>query len=279
MDTSISRAQLPPLPPAVRMLTTNESQGLNLRNPRAKRTIENCVTCKGRKEFRWYDDGGQIVLYDCPCADQYVLSRYLWHCGVPILYQRMSWRDLTRLHSEAAEKVSEYLAMLEGAVDAGIGITFTGPPGTGKSLLSHLVMKDVIARGYDGYATTFSEMIDRFAEGWSSREQSQWFKARLRDAQVLLIDDLGREKNKGIGTVGENMLETVIRHRVACQLPTFITSNENADQIHSIYGVNTTSLLKECSTIIEVLGTDSRSAAYDDKLAEQRLNLTRPVML
>ena len=279
MDTSISRVQLPPNPASVRMLTTNESQGLNLRFPASKTTVENCVTCKGRKEFRWYDAEGQIALYDCPCAEQYVLSRYLWHCGITIRYQRMAWRDLTRLHPDAAREVSEYLGMLEGAVDAGIGIIFTGPPGTGKTLLSHLVVKDVIARGFDAYATTFSQMIDFFAEGWSSKEQSQWFKARLRDTRILLIDDLGREKNKGIGTVGENMLETVIRHRVACQLPTIITSNENRDTIDSLYGLNTASLLKECSTIIEVLGTDSRSAAYDDKLAEQRLNITRPVML
>lgn len=270
--------RLPALPAGIRTLTTSESSALNVRYPQSRPT-EACVTCKGRKTFRWYGPDGAVADYECPCADQYVLSRWLWNSGVLAKYQRLGWRDFERLPDEAATAVLGYLDIVEQAVENGLGLTITGPRGNGKTLLGHLIVKEIIGKGIGCYVTSFTQMIDVYAEGWSNKDQSRWFNRRLRDVPVLFIDDLGRERNRGAGTVGDNMLETVIRHRVACAMPTIITTNIDADQIGAAYGGHTESLLSECSIPVRVAGADARASMLDRMQAEIKQGLTRPVVL
>lgn len=278
-DTSISapaRATLPPLPPTIGVLTSDQSRALDRRYPESRSTLEDCITCHGTKGFRWYSDG-DVVDYECPCRDQYRLARWLWNCGILKRYQRLSWGDLeTDLVQKISKPVDDYLSHLDAYRENGIGLVFSGPVGTGKTLLAHLVLKDIVAKGVDVYATSFTAMIDEFAEGWRSSEQSRWFNARIRGTGVLFIDDLGRERTK---TVGDNMLETVVRHRVACQLPTFITTNITRADLGTAYGSHTMSLLAECSIPIDVTGTDSRTRIQQREIDMIKNGITRPVML
>lgn len=276
-DTSMRR--LPPLPPTIRPLKTDESTGLNRRYPASQSTLGNCITCKGTKTFRWYGADNEVVTYECSCADQYLLSRWLWNSGVLPKYQRLGWRDFERLPEDVALAVAGYLDVIEQAVDNGLGLRISGPKGNGKTLLAHLLIKEIIARGVGVYATSFTQMIDVFAKGWRDDEQGRWFDRRLRDAPVLLIDDLGRERNKGEGSVGENMLETVIRHRVACSMPTIITTNIEDEHLGAAYGGHTESLLSECSLPLRVSGSDVRQQMLQRMQAEMKQGITRPVVL
>lgn len=277
-DTSI--CNLLPLPATIGTLTNAQSQSLNHRFPKAKISIDNCVTCQGKKTFLWLRPGTQeVATFACPCKDQHRLSRWLWHCGVLPKYQRLAWSDFVQLDQGTATEVMKYMDNLERMVSAGFGLIFTGPRGTGKTLLGHLVLKEIISKGVDAYATSFTYMIDQFAGGWSDKAQERWFNARLRDAGILLIDDLGRERNKGEGTVGDNLLETVIRHRVACELPTIVTSNIAGDSVAATYGGWTESLLAECSIKVTVPGSDSRSAMNIREQEYIKRGLTRPVVL
>lgn len=280
-DTSISappRAphRLPALPETIGVLTTEQSRALDKRYPESMSTLEDCITCHGTKEFRWFHEGN-VVTFDCNCREQYRLARWLWHCGILKRYQRLGWRDVDQSLVQAIEiPVSDYITHLDAYRENGIGLVLSGPLGTGKTLLAHLILKDIVAKGVDVYATSFTAMIDEFAEGWRSSEQSRWFNARIRGTGVLFIDDLGRERTK---TVGDNMLETVIRHRVACQLPTIITTNITHEDLGTAYGGHTVSLLDECSIRIEVPGSDSRSRMQQREIDMIKQGLTRPVML
>lgn len=280
MDTSILLT-LPANPPSVRILTTSESKTLDERYAPARMDPRNCITCGGAKTFRWYTDisRAEVGDYSCPCGDQYVLSRWLWHSGILLKYQRLSWGDFERLDDRVARQAMEYLDALPQMVSAGLGLTITGPRGNGKTLLAYLILKEAIARGSEVYATSFTQMIDTFADGWRDRASAQWFNQRLRDVEILFIDDLGRERNKGSGSVGDNMLETVIRHRVGCQMPTIITSNIDSAQIGEAYGGHTDSLLSEASVPMSLGGTDVRGSMLERQQQEIRDGLSRPVTL
>ncbi len=278
--SSPDHLQLPPIPAIVRPLTNDQSAALNARIPAAHLTVAACVTCHGKKVFTWRDDQGNPAVYDCPCADQYLLARWLMNSGIMLNYARLGWSDLIHLSDDTIAGVMDYFEHREAYISAGIGLILHGETrGTGKTMLAMLLLKQMLAEGIGVYATTFSDMIDSFASGWQEREQSRWFSRTVRSAPVLYIDDLGRERNKGIGSVGENMLETVTRSRVASNQPTIITTNYSPEDIHKGYGGHTMSLISERSMMVEVKGKDLRPEVRQRTLDEVRQGLTRPVVL
>lgn len=269
-------------------LSDTESRLLNQRDPTAKVTVANCVTCKGRKTFRWFAEGGrdQIVTYECPCIDQYLLYRWMLNSGIRKQYQRMSWQDLMALDDNTALAVADFLDNAEWYLDSGSGLILNGEKGNGKSMLSYLILKELIGKGATVYATTFSDMIQSFSDGWEDREISRWFERTVRNAGVLYIDDLGREykgkaqRKVGVDSVGERMLEAVIRSRVASDQTTLITTNLKREEIEQGYGGHTMSLLTECSQIVTLSNTeDWRPQKAERDRQEIREHLTRPLVL
>ena len=273
---------LPSLPAQIKRLTTEESTRLARTFPGLP-TVTRCVTCQGTKTFRWYKQGSRddadVVTYRCPCQDQFVLHRRLLHSGVHETFQRLSWADFVDLPDDATKAANEYLDNAARFVAAGFGMVLLGDKGNGKTLLSNLIVKDLTAKGFDCYSNTFSTMIDTFADGWRDKEDRRWFDRRVRNADVLLIDDLGRERNKGAGTVGEQALEEIVRHRVARSKPTLITSNKSIEEIEGGYGGNTMSLLRERSTTYRFTGPDRREQMNIRTRTEILAGLTRPVVL
>jgi DNA replication protein DnaC len=288
--TDTSRSALPPLPGHIRPLPNDDNAALEARYPGLAIDLKHCVTCKGAKTFRWYDGAGRphstqapqtppVVEYDCPCADQRILHRWLLNGGVTESYQRLGWGDLWYYPEGTKATVDQYLAHADGFIDSGFGLILYGSRGTGKTLLAHLVLKTLISRGYDGYSTSFTQMIDTYAGGWTDKAERNWFNARVRNAGVLLVDDLGRERNKGAGSVGESALEEVIRHRVARSKPTMITSNFSLDQIEGGYGGHTMSLLRERASTCKFEGADRRDEMRQRSTMEITAGLRRPVVL
>lgn len=277
-----SRAQLPPLPPGIRTLTDAESAALNSQRPEARHTPRQCKTCQGTKTFRWYTpaDAREVVAdYDCPCTDQYLLYRWFAHCGIYPAYMKMGWADIADTGHEGVKAVVEYVSNHQAYRAQGFGLVLSGGRGTGKTLLLQLLGKALIAEGVDCYSVTFSDMIDAFAEGWRNRDTSKWFAKRIRNAGVLLIDDLGRERNKGPESVGDNMLETITRYRTASLMPTLLTTNLTEHQVHTGYGGHTMSLLSESAIFVTVPGGDFREQKKQRAKAERDAGLTRPVMI
>lgn len=296
MDTSVSErvlARLEPLPPGIRLLTDEEAGRLRLRHPGLPRTPDDCPTCRGRKVFRWwaYDDEGaaSAAEYECPCLDQWVLHRYLLNANIGLTYQRLGWRDV-RAEQGAVDKVAAYLDHADDYLNAGCGLILWGNKGAGKTMLAALVLKALLARGYSGYFTTFSEMLDLFTAGWHDRDEKALFYRRVKNAGVLVLDDVGREFKQRRMVAGQGMqdyttataeaaFDEVLRHRVANSKPTILTTNLDMRQLEEGYGGNTMSLLHERSTTYHFTGGDFRDQArmrLDEEIVQ---GLTRPVVL
>lgn len=285
-DTTIS---LDPLPPGVRLLTDQEAERLRSKYPGLP-TVENCITCRGRGSFRWWDAKRTATIeYGCVCTDQFILHRYFLHANIGLTYQRLGWFDV-QAEAAAVEKVMDYLDHLDAYVDAGCGLILYGTKGAGKTLLSSLVLKAILAQGYDGYFTTFSEMLDTFTAGWHDRDDKTWFYKRVKNSRVLVLDDVGREFKqrrmvKGEGMVdyttatAESSLDEVLRHRVANSRPTILTTNLDMEQLKAGYGGNVMSLLHERSTTYRFTGGDFRDQARMRLDDEIRAGLTRPVVV
>jgi len=273
----------PPLPLSIRPLANDESARLKVKYPNlSPRPEKNCITCRDRRTYRWYAPGSreEIVDYDCDCIDQWVLHRYLLSANIGTTYQRLGWQDLTGTEPDAIALIEEYLEKASDYVANGIGVILHGTSGTGKTSLSTLLLRDLLAQGYDGYFTTFSEMIDTYTGGWNDREEKAWFHRRIKNARVLVIDDIGREyQGRRQSGLPEATFDEVIRSRVAASNPTIITTNMTLTRLQEGYGGNVMSLLRERSATYEFTGEDYRNSQRQRTLDEIDQGLTRPVVL
>lgn len=272
------------LPKTIHALSTPDSLRLKELYPERDlpATPDQCITCRGRKTFLWWDDpaseGRQPVEYQCPCREQWMLHRFLLNAGIPRSYQVLGWSDLTWIEAGAQTKATEYLDRREAYVNGGLGMILHGGKGTGKTLLVALILKALLAQGHDCYFTTFNALLDVFTGGWHDAEMKRWFHRRIQNAGVLGLDDPGKEM-EGRVQLPPAVLDELIRHRVSDLRPTFVTTNDSLAQFQTRYGEYVFSLLRERSTTYEFKGQDSRDLARGRFHEEIALGLTRPVVL
>lgn len=246
-------------------------------------SLSHCLTCKGAKQFRWYADPvtwGETdeVVYECPCRDQYRLSRFLADCNVMGAQARMCWGDARYADQRDKDAVQGYCDGLGDWIVAGVGLFFHGPSdfsrhGSGKSLFANLLLKRAIGSGYTGYFTTFQQLLSSFMQTWRDAARKQWFDRRVRAAQVLVIDDIGQE---GDQRQVRAALDEILRPRVQEGLATFVTTNLSMGEFQARYSTALTSLLIGASQLVEFVGPDYRLKLGDRIKTEVAHKLTRP---
>jgi DNA replication protein DnaC len=280
-----SLRRLPANPPGIRPLHTPETERLARLYPDLQRgrhhpdldgVLLDCRTCSGTGRFRWYDNG-EPTDWECNCIEQFFLNRYFLHSGIEDYYQRLRWKDATGVPEKAVKAIFDYVDKSRDYVRAGIGLQLTGKRGTGKSMVSTLVLKMLLFRGQRGFFTTFNEMLDHYSDGWRSKDDKSWYQQRIRNARVLVIDDIGRESGAR-GSVAESALDDVLRHRVACARPTIVTSNLDDQTLGERYSLNALSLLSERSIPIVFDGADWRPNVRMRSVEETGAGLRRPVV-
>lgn len=271
--------QLTPNPAACQSLSDTEAARLRRQRPDLwADPAKSCLTCLGKKTFLTRE-GDHLVTYDCNCLEQWRLHRWLLASGVDTHYQRLSWSDVTTVDRGALDAALSYMDHAQGNVSAGLGLTFGSPDkGTGKTLLSTLVFKALLHDGYDGYFTQFNAMLDMFTSSWRDEDERRWYNRKIRNAGVLVIDDIGRE-NKGRSQMVEAMLDEVVRSRVGAARPTIISSNFTVEELNQGYGSNVLSLLSESNQYINVPGVDYRPTMAQRKAQDVLEGIRRPLVV
>jgi DNA replication protein DnaC len=265
------------LPPAIRTLSAEDTARLRRRYPDLQMSLQACRTCRGRKVYRAWN-GLDVAEMDCRCEDQFKLHRALLNAGIELNYQRLSWTDCTGVEENILPAVLDYADRADGYVDNGMGLLLHGEKGTGKTLLITLLMKMLLAKGFDIQFVTFQELIDIYTQTWRDTEEKAWFDKRVRNAGILGIDDVGRE-NKGRMEIVESMFDHIIRARVSAARPTLITTNRSMDEFRTFYQSNVMSLLDESSIKIPFAGEDYRPQLNEMRIREAREGIVRPIVL
>jgi len=276
--------KLPPNPKGIRVLKGWESDRLKLLVPNPEKlppTWKQCITCKGKRTFKWYDDNGEIGDFECDCIGQWVMHRYFLYNGIGVNLQRIGWRNC---HAEATaqSQVKNYLLErnLDWHMEQGTGIYLYGPRGTGKSLMASLLLRRTLAEGYSGHWAAFSDLRSAKTNDWGDKELSEWFNTKAHNTTVLVIDDPGQE-NKSAKSLdfSRTILDEIIRYRMSASLPTIITSNQTPEDFRLLYGGNVDSLIQERMAKVHVPGIDYRPNMIPDGMDEKKLGLTRPIVI
>lgn len=267
-------------------LSDVESARLQRLFPHLPASPASCPTCRGATRYAKKTATGHEMV-DCDCRTQWKLHRYLLHCGVPDKYMRYTWADTEGLLADnpsALTTVSDYAIEHEIHLALGRSLILHGSQaGTGKTLLSLLLLKRLLSLGYDGFFTTFPDFLDYWTGGWRDEDEKSWFVRRIRNAEFLVIDDIGKEM-RGRFQVAEASLDAVVRSRVANLLPTIITMNLTVEELAHDYSPYILSLAQESSTIIEMRGNgyrgilnarDMTDLAY---MKEHRVLLRKPIV-
>jgi len=292
--------ELPELPPVVRTLRNDESDRLNRLRPDLPRSPDQCSICHGTGTFKWFGwytrDPALMystVDYACRCDDHWILQRWLTFRGIQGLHQKMDWPDLFGLTAESYAASNEYVKNWPRYRSYGMGFFLHGDHGAGKSSVAAVMLKSIMAtHGADGFFTTFAEIIDMVHEGYRDQEHKDWFQARVRSAEVLVLDDIGREHQqsqyrsnaelRAIATAtARSMIDDLLRFRTHAMKPTFITSNFSLDEIGQKYGDNILSLMHEGmqQCFFTTPEGDYRKKTQDLRRANIELGLIQPFMM
>lgn len=167
------------------------------------------------------------------------------------------------------------------------GLLLSGAPGVGKSWLTAALLNYAFRSGIDqcfwisaqnlisayyrkmelgDIINKLSTLDDNTPELVEKRERDQHLWWLRNECKVLVIDDLGRERETASGFVS-GMLDEVIRTRVDNGLCTHITTNLllTKGQIADRYGEPLESLLKEVTKAFEWSAEDFRNKIYKER--------------
>ena len=213
-----------------------------------------CPTCNGLKRYNL-----DFKTYECDCEIQQLLQRHYFAANIGREYHDICLKDFDGPDTDKVVPVTqEYINNFENNFHFGLGITFTGPFGTGKTFAMTCVLKELIKQGEDVYFITFEELINIWGKSWHDDEAKRLLERRLKTASVLGLDEL-RTDPRNAGGFLANGLDSVIRHRTSNLLPTLVTTNMNRedelDQFGKVY-----SLLAAKNTRVETHGHDRRMA-------------------
>jgi len=120
---------------------------------------------------------------------------------IPKRYQGVSFDrqplvDLANSNPEAVRRVRRYVQTVDEQVDAGRGIWFTGPPGTGKTTLAMLISKAAMEAGRSVAIYSLPHLLamlrDTYDDGGPSLVE---LIDRLAAVELLHVDDIGAEQS------------------------------------------------------------------------------------
>lgn len=127
---------------------------------------------------------------------------------------------LSKAMRNYADKFPEFLKM-------GKGLVMYGTVGTGKTFYAACIANALLDKGYKVYMTNFAELTNRIQGMFEGRQE---FIDSLNRNDLLVIDDLGAERNSASGYMQE-MVFNIIDSRYRSGLPFIVTTNLTADQL------------------------------------------------
>src|SRR5690242_188388 len=155
---------------------------------------DDCLTCHGAGHFKTRLLDGSVVPCECNCREQWILLRRMQAANIDNEYARLSWKQATGVPDEVAMRIREYQIDMDVYMAAGLGFTLYGDRrGTGKTLLTTLLLKEAMAAGKSVFFVRFLKLLDLYSKTWRDDSQEAWFARRIERADMVGIDDIGKE--------------------------------------------------------------------------------------
>ncbi|HEY1405610.1 MAG TPA: AFG1/ZapE family ATPase, partial [Spirochaetota bacterium] len=226
-----------------------------------------CVapSCKcGGKEPYYYADDGKVK--ECSCRDLRIkINKIAVLYGKSGIDRKYRWRFLNEFNcvTKQAEKAKSHAYdIITKFPDIEKGLFLWGNPGTGKTLLSTIILTEIITRtGIEGRFMKISRsFFDRlratFSESSEHYGMASEIEREIANIDILVIDDFGVQRNTAWE---QETLYNLVDARYEAEKFTIFTSNLDPDKaMRDLFEGRILSRIKEMCRIVELTGPDQR---------------------
>ena len=212
-----------------------------------------------------YDDATNTA-FDCRCRPQRVAQAKARSLSavIPRRYRDVAFErpPVTDIDPQVVAATRRFAARIDEHLDAGRGLWFMGPVGTGKTTLAMLVSKAALSAGRSVAIYSLPRLLNEIRDGHRAERSHVDLLDRLTAVDLLHVDDVGAERTTD--WVLEE-LYSIVNARYEEERSMVITTNINdRDQLCEQITERTVSRLTEMCDELPVVGHDHR---LDLKLA------------
>ena len=180
--------------------------------------------------------------------------------------QQWTFENDDMQNKRITQAMQNYVDNFSDLKKKGKGLLLYGTTGTGKTYAACEVINALLDMGYSAVATNFSRILNALQETFEKQE----YIDRLNQCDLLLIDDLGIERNTAYA---KEQVYNIIDSRYRAGLPMIITTNLSIDKIKNPEDIENMRIydriLERCFPL-EVTGGNRRRQAIRDEYAEMK---------
>lgn len=236
--------------------------------------VEAICQCKGQMPYQYFD--AKMEPHWCPCrpyrkklrqvqrlfAQSDVPKKYLWKFLDDFKEGTEDGRPVEGAQELKAIIMSQVETHLRGETPRQ-GILFWGDPGNGKTMLSCILLNELMFRCgipgkfldlslqyFEKLRSTYNEESARYGQTWEILET-------LSTVPCLVIDDFGVQRNTDWE---QEMLYNLVDTRYENERLTLVTTNRPLEEIKGLHGGRIYSRLLEMCRIVHVTSHDYRES-------------------
>jgi DNA replication protein DnaC len=187
---------------------------------------------------------------------------------IPRKYRGVSFDrpPVTTIRDGIVAYVRRYVREIDERLDAGEGLWFHGPVGTGKTSLAMLVSKAALDAGHTVAIYSLPRLLAEIRTTFDDGSEQSYTELldRLTQVDLLHVDDVGAEKTSPWVL---EQLYALINARYEEERSVVITTNLERDALADQINERTVSRLEEMCELLPVFGSDLRRPVIE--LAEE----------
>jgi DNA replication protein DnaC len=207
-----------------------------------------------------YDEATNTA-YDCQCRRQIIALRKARSLSavIPRRYQDVAFEryPATEIDRTIVAATRRFADSIDERLDAGRGLWFMGPVGTGKTTLAMLVSKAALKAGRSVAIYSLPRLLNEIRDTHRAERSHVDLLDRLTAVDLLHVDDVGAERTTD--WVLEE-LYSIVNARYEDQRSMVITTNLDHTKLGEQISERTVSRLTEMCDVLPLSGEDRRIA-------------------